>query len=338
MKKINWGIIGLGNVANSHLKSFKKSGNFQLKGIASKKIKNLEIFKKKLEMEDIFCFDNYEDLIKSSEIDIIYITLPNSLHYSWINKCIDNAKNVLVEKPITENLSQFKSIKKRLCEQDTKTLIYEGFMYKHHPQIKKILELINNNEIGEIKKIISSFGVNLLTKKYFWFFEKKRKINKDGRLFNKSLGGGSILDLGCYPVSFTTMLLEKFGFVNFEDYKILDKKVKIGETGVDIDSEIEMKISRDIIVKLSSSFQKNLGLETEIHGSKGIIKIPNTWTGSPNIILERGNIKKFIEFDKIDDLYFDQINSISKDLLDDNIGQNLDNMLLNMKLIDQWLN
>ena len=85
---------------------------------------------------------------------------------------------------------------------------------------------------------------------------------------------------------------ERFGFINFEDYKILDKKVKIGETGVDIDSQIEMEINKNIIVKLSSSFQKNLGLKTEIHGSKGIIKIPNTWTGSPNIILEKGNIKK----------------------------------------------
>ena len=54
-------------------------------------------------------------------------------------------------------------------------LIYEGFMYKYHPQIKKVLDLINNNEIGEIKKIVSSFGVNLLTKRYFWLFEKKRK-------------------------------------------------------------------------------------------------------------------------------------------------------------------
>ena len=338
MNKINWGIIGLGNVANSHLKSFKKSGNFQLKGIASKKTKKLESFKKELDIKNIFCFGNYEDLIKNSEIDIIYITLPNSHHYNWINKCIDNAKNVLVEKPITDSLSQFTNIKKRLHEQDVKTSIYEGFMYKHHPQIKKIFELISNNEIGEIKKIISSFGVNLLTKKYFWFFEKKRKINKEGRLFNKSLGGGSILDLGCYPISFTTMLLEKFGFINFEDYKILDKKVKIGETGVDIDSQIEMEINKNIIVKLSSSFQKNLGLKTEIHGSKGIIKIPNTWTGSPNIILEKGNIKNLIKFDKIDDLYFDQINSISNDLLNDNIGQNLDNMHLNMKLIDRWLN
>ena len=338
MKRINWGIIGLGNVANHHLKTFEKSLNCELKGIASRNLENLKNFKKKINVNDKFCFDNYEDLIKNSEIDIIYIALPNSYHYEWISKCIDNDKHILVEKPITKNFSQLEKIKNKLIEKKSSVLIYEGFMYKYHPQIKKVLDLINNNEIGEIKKIVSSFGSNLLTKKNFWFFRKKRKIDKENRLFNKKLGGGSILDLGCYPVSLATMLLEKLKFVNFEDYKVLSKKVEIGETGVDIDSKIEMKVNGTITIKLSSSFKRNIGSATEIHGSRGSIEILNTWSGSSNIILKKGNNKNVIKFNKIDDIYFDQLNVISNDLLNKNIGQNLDNMLLNMKIIDQWLN
>ena len=338
MKRINWGIIGLGNVANSHLKSFEKSENCKLKGIASKNLQKLENFKKKINIEKSFCFNNYEDLIKSSEIDIIYIALPNSYHYEWINKCIDYGKHILVEKPITENFFQLKKIKNKLLERNSKVLIYEGFMYKYYPQINKILDLINNNEIGEITKIISSFGVNILTKKKFLFFNKKKKIDKEGRLFNKKLGGGSILDLGCYPVSFITMLLEKFKFIHFDDYKVFRKKVEVGETGVDIDSKIEMKVNNKIIIELSSSFKKNIGLATEIYGSKGSIVIPNTWTGSSNIILKKENNKDIIVFDEIDDIYLDQINTISNNLLNNNIGHNIDNMLLNMKIIDQWLN
>tara|TARA_A100001015_G_scaffold297064_1_gene378094 strand:+ start:93 stop:1109 length:1017 start_codon:yes stop_codon:yes gene_type:complete len=338
MKRINWGIIGLGNIADHHLKSFEKLENCKLKGIASKNFKNLKNFKKKINVDDKFCFDNYDDLIKSVEIDIIYIALPNSYHYEWINKCIDQDKNILVEKPITENFFQLKKIKNKLLQKKSSVLIYEGFMYKYHPQIKKVLDLVNNNEIGEIKKIVSSFGVNLLTKKYFGFFRKKKKIDKESRLFNKNLGGGSILDLGCYPVSFTTMLLEKFNFINFEDYKVLNKKVEIGETGVDIDSQIELKVDERIKVKLSSSFKQNIGSATEIHGSRGSIEILNTWTGSSSIILKKANNKNIIRFDKIDDIYFDQLNIISNDLLNKNIGQNIDNMLLNMKIIDKWLN
>ena len=338
MKRINWGIIGLGNIANRHLKSFEKSLNSKLKGVASRNLENLKNLKKKVKIDDKFCFNNYEDLIKNSEIDIIYIALPNSHHYEWINKCIDHNKHILVEKPITDNFFQLEKIKNKLLQKKSNVLIYEGFMYKHHPQIKKVLDLVNNNEIGEIKKIVSSFGVNLLTKKYFWFFKKKRKIDKDKRLFNKKLGGGSILDLGCYPVSFITMLLEKFNCISFEDYKVMNKKVEIGETGVDIDSKIEMKAKGSITIKLSSSFKENIGSATEIQGSRGSIKISNTWDGSSSIIHKKENNKNIIKFDKIDDIYSDQLNIISNDLINESIGQNMDNMLLNMKIIDQWLN
>ena len=309
----------------------------QIKSIASRNSKNLENFKKKIDIEDLFCFSNYEDLIKSSEIDIVYIALPNSYHYEWIDKCIDYGKHILVEKPITENFFQIEKIKNKLIKENSKVSIYEGFMYKYHPHIKKVLELINNNEIGEITKIVSRFGINLIQKK-FGFLKKKRKIDKENRLFNKKLGGGCILDLGCYPVSLATMLLEKLKFVNFEDYKVLSKKVEIGETGVDIDSKIEMRVNGTITIKLSSSFKRNIGSATEIHGSRGSIEILNTWSGSSNIILKKGNNKNVIKFNKIDDIYFDQLNLISNDLLNKNIGQNLDNMLLNMKIIDQWLN
>tara|TARA_Y100000591_G_scaffold189903_1_gene164233 strand:- start:264 stop:668 length:405 start_codon:yes stop_codon:yes gene_type:complete len=134
------------------------------------------------------------------------------------------------------------------------------------------------------------------------------------------------------------MLLEKLNFINFESYKVLNKKVEIGETGVDIDSKIEMKVNGKITIKLSSSFKRNIGSATEIYGSRGSIEIQDTWTGSLNIILKKKDNKSIIKSDKIDDIYYDQLNKISKDLLDKSNGQNIDNMLLNMKIIDQWLN
>ena len=133
------------------------------------------------------------------------------------------------------------------------------------------------------------------------------------------------------------MLLEKVNLINFEDFKVLNKKVEIGETGVDINSTIEMKVDEKIAIKLSSSFKENIGSATEIHGSRGSIKIINTWRGSPGIILKKDNNKNIIKFDQIEDIYFDQLNTISNDLLNESNGQNMDNMLLNMKIIDQWL-
>ena len=121
-------------------------------------------------------------------------------------------------------------------------------------------------------------------------------------------------------------------------YEIFKKNIELGETGVDIDSKIEMKINNKIHITLSSSFKKNIGTSTKIVGSKGIIEIPNLWFGSSDIILKKNKSEHIIKFDKIDDPYFNQINEISNNLLENNINQNLDNMLLNMKIIDQWLN
>ena len=134
------------------------------------------------------------------------------------------------------------------------------------------------------------------------------------------------------------MLLEKFKYINIDDYKVFDKKVEIGETGVDIDSKIEMAVNDKITIEISSSFKKNIGSATEIFGSTGSIKILNTWTGSSDIIFIKENNKNSIRFDKLNDIYFDQLNTISNDLLNNKIGQNIDNMLLNMKIIDRWLN
>ena len=93
MKKINWGIIGLGNIANKFAEGFSKVDNCSLKGISSKDNDNLNLFKKKFNIEDKFCFNNYKDLISSTDIDIVYIALPNSFHAKNIIACIEVLKH-----------------------------------------------------------------------------------------------------------------------------------------------------------------------------------------------------------------------------------------------------
>ena len=88
MKKINWGIIGLGNIANKFADAFSIVDNANLKGIASLNNNKLLNFKKKFRIDDEFCFDKYEDLISSSSVEIVYIALPNSLHAKYIQYSI----------------------------------------------------------------------------------------------------------------------------------------------------------------------------------------------------------------------------------------------------------
>ena len=337
MDKVNWGIIGLGEIVKAHNISFLKAKNCNLKAIASRTDYKLKDFNKIFNLEKKFCFNNYDDLIKNPEIDIVYISLPNVFHYEWIEKCIENEKNILVEKPITTNADQIKNVKKKVLHKHPKISILEGFKYKYHPQISKIIELISNDEVGEINHIESSFGVNLLSKKKFLFFEKKKKINKNGRLFNKNLGGGCILDLGCYPISIVTMISDLVDNTK-ASFEIINKKIEIGETGVDIDANIEFVLRNKINAKLFTSFKKNIGTTTNIHGTKGKIEITSTWAGLSSIIVKTKNNNRIINFDKVEDTYIFQLEKISDDLINNNVNQNFDNMILNMEIIDKWLN
>ena len=92
MKQVNWGIIGLGNIALKFAEAFKNLNNSKLLGISSKDMNKIEQYKKEFKINKDYCFDNYEELLKCNDIDIVYIALPNSLHYEIIIKAIENKK------------------------------------------------------------------------------------------------------------------------------------------------------------------------------------------------------------------------------------------------------
>ena len=172
-KNINWGMIGLGNIALQFAEAFKDSKNSKLKGIASNNPDKIRIFEKKFNIKKNYCFNSYEELLDCEDIDIVYIALPNSMHKEWIIKSIDKKKNILVEKPAFMNLSETENIKKKIDK--SKIFFTEGFMYRFTPQILKVVELLKTDVIGEPISMISNFGTNLLTKKNIFGFNKKKK-------------------------------------------------------------------------------------------------------------------------------------------------------------------
>ena len=109
MDRVNWGIIGLGNVAFKIAEAIDKTKIAKIGGIASKSEIKLQFFKDKFKLEKQNCFNNYEKLLDNKNIDLVYIALPNSLHYKWMIKCIEKKHNVLVEKPATINFSEMKN-------------------------------------------------------------------------------------------------------------------------------------------------------------------------------------------------------------------------------------
>ena len=118
MKKVNWGIIGLGAIASQFVKGFEGLSNSKLLAIASTNQDRLNKFRLDLDISNDFCFNNYQNLLENKEIDIIYIALPTSLHHEWITRCLDARKKVLVEKPATMNAIEIKEIKRKYAKEN----------------------------------------------------------------------------------------------------------------------------------------------------------------------------------------------------------------------------
>ena len=165
MKKINWGIIGLGNIAKKFAEGFFFLDNAIVRGIASTNNYKLNSFKKKFNVEEKYCFTNYQKLISCPDIDIVYIALPNSLHAKYINECIRANKNVLVEKPAFMEFEDFNNFKN--LSLNSKCYFTEGFMYRYLPYFKKIKSIIEDKTLGEVSNIISNFNIKVFKEKKF---------------------------------------------------------------------------------------------------------------------------------------------------------------------------
>ena len=186
----------------------------------------------------------------------------------------------------------------------------------------------------------SFFGNNFIQKKNIFGF-KKLKIDKENRLFKKELGGGSILDLGCYPSSLSILIASLKSEDLVKDAKLYDIKKIIGPTSVDIEAYAKILFKNEFISYIGSSFKTNLGKKTLINGSKGEILIPDSWhCENPKIIV---NKKEYNINQKYKNIFSYEIESISKSLLNNEkepkfpaIKKN--ETMYNIKILNNWIN
>ena len=337
---IKWGIIGLGNIAYRFAKSFDNTKNAKLTAIASKTPDKLSKFKNEFNINSNNCYDDYEKLLNSTDVDIVYITLPHTFHFNWVMQAIEKKKKILIEKPAFLTLEQAKIIKQKIEEK--KIFFTEGFFYRYLPHISDIIKIINDDEIGKLISMESSFGSNLLTKRRFFFFKKKKKINPSGRLFNSELGGGCIFDLGCYPSSFSLLVASLIKNIDYKNFKVLDIKKEIGETGVDIDASAVIQFDGGFTSLIKSSFEKDIGRKSIINGKKGSIIIYDTWFG--NVIKKNIGDKTYkLKKKSYTHVLSYEIENISYAILNNFKevsfpGMSFEQTLLNTKILEEWFN
>lgn len=327
---MNWGIIGLGHMSKNFANSAQELENCNLIGVSSRSFLKLIKFGFKFKLKPKYLYTNYEKLLSSNEIDNIYIGTLNHTHFELIQKCLEAKKNVLCEKPITINLTQATEIKKKL---DTSEVIFsEAIAYRSHPQLQYIIKLINQNEIGKIVKIKSSFG-----------FDAGVPDIK-GRLYNNDLGGGAILDLGCYPISMSNLIANLN--IKEENLPIIKNiKGKIFASGVETEAEAKLVYDNGIFSEIKVSIIETLENTTTITGTEGEIKILDPWIPKKENIIEltkKGETKKLKSLSKLN-LFSYQINlfekiAINKDSQSKFYTMSIQDSVNCMDIMMQWKN
>jgi predicted dehydrogenase len=337
---VNWGIIGLGNMAFNFAKSFYNVNNAKLIAVASNSNEKLLNFRKNFNIKKENLHNNYEEILKNDRIEIIYIALPNSFHFGWSLKALDNNKNILIEKPSLVSSKQVETIFNH--KYFNNIFVGEGYMYKYHPQITKIIKFIKEFKIGKPIKMKTNFGINLVYKKNFFGF-KRKNLDRNNRIFNKQLDGGVILDIGCYTTSMSLLIASLIENIDVKNFKISDIKTKYLETNIDVHSSAKINFDNKFTSYVTASFIEKLGNETLIICEHGEILIENSWVSKKSKVKIKGKINKEYRFDLLKDVYSLQIEKISKDILDNKTeasfpGTNKNDIFLNTKLLEKWIN
>ncbi len=194
-------------------------------------------------------YDSYEALLSSSDIDAVYLPLPPALHYKWARKALENGKHIFLEKPSTTSLGNTEDLINLAREK--LLAVHENYMFAFHKQLEEIAGIVNSGELGDVRLYRIAFGF-------------PRRAQNDFR-YNKSLGGGALLDCGGYTLKLATMLLGDTAKIATSRLNYMDG------FEVDMYGSATMVNDRGVTAQLSFGMDNSYKCELEIWGSKGCL-------------------------------------------------------------------
>jgi xylose dehydrogenase (NAD/NADP) len=249
---LRWGILSTARVAHSLVEPIRQAARSELVGVASRDGTKAQAFAYRYGIPK--AYESYEALLADPEIDVIYNALPNSYHCEWTVKAAKAGKHVLCEKPLVMSLAEWDAV--QTTANTSNVIIFEGFKHLHHPQMAKVMDLIQTGRLGTLQFIHSCFAFYLSS-------EDKQNIRLDPHL-----GGGALWDAGVYANSLIITLAG-----DGVPVEVWANQIR-GETGVDISLFGQMRFASGVIAQLSCSFRFPYRYQsTLIVGSNGSLQI-----------------------------------------------------------------
>jgi len=248
---VRWGIVSTANINRKVIPGAQASPKVELSAVASRDQARAEAYAKEWQIER--AYGSYEALLADPEVEAVYISLPNTLHCEWSVRALEAGKHVLCEKPLSRHPEEVAAAFD--AAERNGRLLMEAFMYRHHPQTTRLVELVRDGAIGELRLVRSVFSYGL-------YDDANIRLRTD-------VEGGALMDVGCYNVSGSRLLAGEPVKAHGEAW--------FGPTGTDWVLAGTLRFDRDVLATFDCGTALPDRDELEAIGSDGSLFLDDPW-------------------------------------------------------------
>jgi len=259
---IRWGILGTGKIARQFAIGLRVLPDAQLLAVGSRTAAAAAAFGAEFQVPH--CHANYEALAHDPDVDVIYVATPHACHKENTLLALAAGKAVLCEKPFTINAREAAEVV--ACARAKKLFLMEAMWTRCFPLMDKLRAMLASQAIGEVRMLTADFGF-------------RAEYHEEPRLFDRAVGGGALLDVGVYPVSFASML--------FGSPMQITSTANLGPTSVDEEAGIILSHTQGQLAVLTTAIRMDTAQEAILSGTQGRFRIHRPWWRPTAMTLSR---------------------------------------------------
>ena len=253
--RLRWGLLSTAGINSAVIEPIRQAERSELAAVASRDLAKAQQYAQDQGIPR--AFGSYEAMLADPNIDVVYISLPNSLHCEWTVRAANAGKHVLCEKPIVVTLEELDEVE--AAAKTNGVVVFEAFMYLHHPQTRRLLQLVQEGAIGRLQMLNS------------WFHFYLPPENAGNIRLSAPLSGGGLWDVGVYPNSLAVTLA---GGVAPET---IAANQEVGESGVDVLMNGQLTFAGGMVAQISSGLRQPSRAAAYVVGDAGIVEVPTPW-------------------------------------------------------------
>ncbi|MDQ7807256.1 Gfo/Idh/MocA family oxidoreductase [Amycolatopsis sp. A133] len=257
MTELRWGLLAAGTIAAHFAAGVDESKHGVLAAVAARDAGRAREFATRFDIPK--AYGSYEELLADPDVDAVYVATPHALHKQWAIAAAEAGKHVLCEKPLTITAADAEEVIAAARAHDV--FLMEAFMYRLHPQTRRLVELISSGAIGEVRAVDTTFSFD-------------SNPEETARLSDPALGGGGILDVGCYCTSLARLVAQAATGQDVVEPAEVSGMAHLSATGVDEWATGLLRLPGDILATISCGIRLTREDGIRVFGSAGQLHIP----------------------------------------------------------------